>query len=94
MQNSVTFKKPQDTDSFQLIKSGSTLNINYYLQSLAPIQDHQHFGTVTINSALVLKPFDNLPDNPVNGMLAVVGTPGNQDLWCYINNTWKKVVLL
>ena len=46
MQNSISIKKPKDHDSYQLIKSGSNLTLQYFSQSITPQLD---------SSKLVLK---------------------------------------
>ena len=50
MQNSISFKRPKDDDSFQLIKSGSSLNLNYYSSSLAPTSG----GSLNISQDVVV----------------------------------------
>ena len=53
MKNSTTFKQFKDLDSYQIIKSGSELNINYYSGSIYPISNGANIninGDVNINT--------------------------------------------
>jgi hypothetical protein len=46
MQNSITFKKPNESDSYQLIKSGSDLNLRYYSSSINPVSNGVKFNII------------------------------------------------
>jgi len=48
MQNSISFKKPNDLNAYQLIKSGSTLQLNYYSASIVPVSG----GILNISSSI------------------------------------------
>ena len=87
MQNSIILKKPKDSNAFQLIKDDKHLYINYLADGTIKQE-----GTVNIGAALVLQPLPDFPNQPVNGMLAMVDEGGGTyGLFCYLNDTWVQV---
>ena len=98
MQNSIVIKKPKDTKGFQIKKDGANLSINYFQDGNLPSITHSKYGTVTIGGALTLAKFTDFPNNPVNGMLIMLettpaGAAPEQELWCYLNNSWGKIAI-
>ena len=48
-------------------------------------------GVVRITDVLILTPRIAFPPFPEEGMIVVVGPPGNKHIYCYLDGAWKRL---